>query len=161
MRIVVADTSPVRYLVLIGEVRILPALFEKIIIPTAVRDELTHPGAPQSVRNWMYALPPWLEVLPAPISPLDNGLEGLDEGEKAALALAASLKADLILLDDREGVRAARNKGFRVVGTLRVLRLAAQRGFLDWDDAFDRLKRTNFRYRQEVVDEIVREMRCE
>jgi predicted nucleic acid-binding protein len=46
--IVVADTSPVHYLVLIGEVEILPALFEKIVVPTAVLDELVHPGAPEA-----------------------------------------------------------------------------------------------------------------
>ena len=55
----------------------------------------------------------------------------LDDGEKAALALAASLTADLVLMDDREGVRVARNKGFRVLGTLGVLGLGARRGLLD------------------------------
>ena len=155
---VVADTSPIRYLVSIGEIEILPALFERIVIPTAVRDELVHDGAPEAVRNWMQVRSPWLEVYPARAGPFDSVLEGLDEGEKAALALAASLNADLILLDDREGARAARNKGFRVVGALGLLQLAAKRGLLDWVDAFDRLKRTNFRYRQKIIDEILQEM---
>ena len=53
MRIVVADTSPIRYLVVIGEIEILPALFGPVIIPTVVRDELTHPRAPEAVRTWM------------------------------------------------------------------------------------------------------------
>jgi predicted nucleic acid-binding protein len=57
--VVVADTSPICYLVLIGEVEILPALFEKIVVPTAVRDELAHAGAPEAVRNWMRAPPRW------------------------------------------------------------------------------------------------------
>jgi hypothetical protein len=74
-------------------------------------------------------------------------LQDLDEGEKAALILAASLGADLLLLDDREGVRVAREKGFRVIGTLRVLHLAATRGVLDLAECFEQLKRTNFRYR--------------
>ncbi len=34
MRIVVADTGPLNYLVLIGQVNLLPALFEKVIVPT-------------------------------------------------------------------------------------------------------------------------------
>ena len=38
----------------------------------------------------------------------------------------ASTTADLVLMDDREGVRIARNKGFRVIGTLRVLQLGAR-----------------------------------
>jgi predicted nucleic acid-binding protein len=52
----------------------------------------------------------WLEVRTQPCSPFDDEtLEGLDDGEKAALAFAASLSADLVLMDDREGVRVARN----------------------------------------------------
>jgi predicted nucleic acid-binding protein len=157
VRIVVADTSPIRYLVLIGEVEVLPSLFEKIVIPTAVRDELAHAGAPEAVRNWMQTPPAWLELQTAPVNAFDAALENLDEGERAALALAASLHADLILMDDRQGVLAARAKGFRVVGTLRVLQLAAKRGLLDWADAFERLKGTNFRYRQEIIEQLLAE----
>lgn len=62
----------------------------------------------------------------------DASLESLDEGEKAALALAASLAADLVLMDDRAGVRIACNKGFRVIGTLRILQLGARGGLLEF-----------------------------
>lgn len=58
-----------------------------------------------------------------------------DEGERAALALAVFLGADLVLMDDREGVRIARSNGFRVIGTLRVLQLAAGRGLIDLADS--------------------------
>ncbi|MGA2597408.1 MAG: hypothetical protein ABSH09_10520 [Bryobacteraceae bacterium] len=94
MRAVIADTGPIHYLVLIGHSEILPALFEKIIIPSAVRDELARIEAPEAVRNWIQAAPPWLRVLTAAGEPLDDpSLKGLDEGEKAALVLAASLAA--------------------------------------------------------------------
>jgi predicted nucleic acid-binding protein len=75
--------------------------------------------------------------------------------------LAVSLAADLVLMDDREGVRVARNKGFRVIGTLRVLDLGARLGLLDLAEAFERIKRTNFRYRQEVMDELLNQQRSE
>jgi predicted nucleic acid-binding protein len=156
VRAVVADTGPIHYLVLIGHIEILPALFEKVNIPSVVHAELTRPEAPEAVRIWMQAQPAWLEVQTHPDSPFDDSsLEGLDEGERAALALAASLAADLILMDDREGVRVARNRGFRVIGTLRVLDLGARRGLLNLADAFERIKRTNFRYRQEIIDELL------
>jgi predicted nucleic acid-binding protein len=109
----------------------------------------------------MRAPPSWLELHVAPAGPFDGALQNLDEGERAALALAESLDADLILLDDREGVRLARDKGFRVMSTLRVLQLAAKRGLLDWADAFERLRRTNFRYRPEVIDRLLDEPRSE
>ena len=156
MRAVVADTGPIHYLVLIGHIEILPALFERVTIPSVVRAELARTEAPDAVRNWIQTAPEWLEVYGDPCSPFDDAsLESLDDGERAALALAASLGADLVLMDDREGVRVARSKGFRVIGTLRVLDLGARRGLLDLADAFERLKRTNFRYRQELLDELL------
>ena len=44
--VVVADTSPVNYLVLIGHIEILPRLYNRVLIPTALLDELQHPLAP-------------------------------------------------------------------------------------------------------------------
>jgi len=157
VRLVVADTTPIYYLVLIGHSGILPALFEKVSIPLAVRDEMTRPQTPPIVRQWIEAPPGWLELRPTPDHPFDQALEILDEGERAALALAESIRADLLLLDDRQGTRVAREKGFRTIGTLRVLQLAARRGLLDLPDAFNRIKNTNFRYRQEVIDQLLSE----
>ena len=67
MRVVVADTGPLRYLLAIGHIDILPQLFETISIPTTVHDELRHPSAPAPVRHWATTPPPWLEVLPPTI----------------------------------------------------------------------------------------------
>ncbi|MBI4909362.1 MAG: DUF3368 domain-containing protein [Acidobacteria bacterium] len=148
MRAVIADTGPVHYLVLIGHIDILPVLFGKVIIPLVVCDELQQAQTPDAVRRWIDSPPPWLEIRTPPHNAWhDESLESLDAGERAALELAAELAADLILMDDREGVRFARGKGFRVIGTLRVLSLGARRGLLDRADSFERIKRTNFRYR--------------
>lgn len=155
--VVVADTGPIHYLILIGQTEILPALFESVIIPSGVRDELTRAEAPEVVRNWIHAPPAWLELREQSFDPLDESLGNLDDGEKAVLTLAVSLGADLLLMDDRTGVRAARNIGFRVIGTLRLLQLAARRGLLDLDDAFERIKRTNFRYRHAILDALLAE----
>jgi predicted nucleic acid-binding protein len=50
MRLVVADTGPLNYLVLIEQVELLPALFEKVFVPQTVVDELRHHAAPEAVR---------------------------------------------------------------------------------------------------------------
>jgi predicted nucleic acid-binding protein len=87
VRLVIADTSPINYLLLIGHVDILPALFDRVILPAAVWDELKHPKAPPAVRNWVAAPPPWVDVRPS--SPFqDATLEALDAGEGAAIVLA-------------------------------------------------------------------------
>ncbi|MGD0301144.1 MAG: hypothetical protein ABSE86_29040 [Bryobacteraceae bacterium] len=66
MLIVVADTSPLHYLVQIDHIQLLPRLFGKILIPSVVSDELRHPSAPEVVRNWMSKKPDWLEVSNGP-----------------------------------------------------------------------------------------------
>jgi predicted nucleic acid-binding protein len=155
MRLVVADTSPIRYLVRIGQIDLLQRLFEKICLPSVVADELRHPSAPPAVRDWMQQPPGWLEVVPA--ADIDDPALGeLDNGERSAIALGLFLKADLILIDERKGAAVALNKGFEVTGTLGVLDLAAERGLVDLVDALDRLKRTNFRYRPELFDALLK-----
>jgi predicted nucleic acid-binding protein len=151
MPLVVADTSPLRYLVQIDEIDLLPQLFEKIFIPSVVRDELHHPSAPETVRNWIKSTPEWLEVVIAKVSD-DSSLATLDRGEWSAIALGLSVSADLLLIDDRRGAAAARAKGFTVTGTLGVLDLAARRGIVDLALALARLRTTNFRGREELFD---------
>ena len=51
--IVIADTSPINYLVQIGEIEVLPKLYDSILIPPSVRDGLRHPRAPAAVRRWI------------------------------------------------------------------------------------------------------------
>ena len=154
MPLVVADAGPPHYLALIGAIDLLPQLFERIVIPSQVRAELSHAETPALVREWVASAPAWLHVLPATDSG-DAALVPLDAGERAVLALAASLGADLVLMDDRAGVRAARRQGFAVIGTLGLLDLAARRGLIDLSGAFTRLRATNFRYRTDVLDELL------
>ena len=156
MQVVVADTGPLNYLLLIDAIDLLPKLFDRIIIPVAVYDELADDGTPATVRAWIAQIPPWLEVRPNPDRSSDNAVTRvLDEGESAAIALAGAIGADLILMDDRDGVAYARAEGFAVTGTLGVLDLAAQRGLINLAQAFTRLKATSFRYRQGLLDALL------
>ena len=82
MRLVVADTSPRNYLVLIEQVEILPTLFEKVFVPQIVRDELRHDEAPESVRRWIAEPPSWVEIVPAAREIDDPALLHLDDGRR-------------------------------------------------------------------------------
>src|SRR4051812_27654349 len=111
-RLVVADTGPLNYLVLIEAIDVLPRLFAQILVPAAVYDELSHADAPAPVRAFISQKPAWLEVRPNPDrSDEDETDSALDEGEWAAIALATSIGADLILMDDRAGVAVAYRHG--------------------------------------------------
>ena len=155
MRLVVADTSPLNYLVLIEQIEILPALFEKVFVLEIVRDELRHDEAPESVRRWIAELPSWVDIVPSAADTDDPALLHLDEGERAAIQLAVRIGAELLLIDDRAGVIVARSKGFAVTGTLGVLDLAASRGMIRLNDAVERLKNTSFRCHPDVLDALL------
>ncbi len=151
MPFVVADTGPLNYIVLIGEIDILPRLFDRVLTPQSVIAELDHARTPTAVQKWVASRPAWLSVGSTP--PMTElPLPTLDEGERAAIALALSEKANLVLMDERAGARAALASGLSVVGTVGVLEMAARRDMVDLSAAFARLRRTSFRIRQQVLD---------
>ena len=158
MRTVVADSGPLRYLVLIGAVDILPKRMGDVLIPSEVRDELDRPQTPTPVRVWITAPPFWLTVRPRP-DVMDSALAELDPGERATIALALAVDADAVLMDDRAGVRAALAKGLAVLGTIGVLDRAARRSLVDLETAFTRLRATNFRYPAALLETLLEEHR--
>jgi predicted nucleic acid-binding protein len=81
MTVIISDTSPLNYLVLIGETHVIPALYGRVIIPRAVLNELQDPETPEKVRTWIDAPPAWVEVMSVESAP-DPSLSELDEGER-------------------------------------------------------------------------------
>lgn len=55
--IVVADTSPLNYLLQINCESLLPSLYQRVLVPPAVLHELAHPEAPKVVGQWLLHLP--------------------------------------------------------------------------------------------------------
>lgn len=158
MRVVVSDTSPIRYLVLIGEVGLLEKLYERIIVPAAVYAELQAQQTPETVRTWMDTAPPWVEVIAAHRPGLEHLVSStLDSGERAAIALALEMKADLLLMDERAGVEEARRLGITATGTLGILARAAERGLVRLPSVLARLQTTNFRVRPEMIRQLLSE----
>ncbi len=144
MQAIVADTTPLNYLVLIQAADILPNLYRTVLIPPAVKAELAHANTPAIVREWISQPPPWLEVVSLKL-PVDSALAHLDAGEREAISLASELQATLLLMDEREGVTIARHRGLKVVGTLSALDLAAAHGLVELQTMFERLRATTFR----------------
>jgi len=149
--VVVADTSPVNYLVLIAQIDLLAGLYKRILIPPAVMAELKHSLAPKPVRDWADNAPGWLEVLSPKGSLL---LPKLDLGEIEAIALAIEMHADVVLIDEQAGRQEALHRGLKVAGTLSVLDEADQAGLVIFDDAVAELRKTSFRVSQAVLLEI-------
>lgn len=148
--LVVADTAPLNCLVLIEAVDILPRLYGSILIPPAVKLELSDSGSPTQVRTWIHQPPAWLQVV-SPSGPVDSSLAHLDPGEREAIVLAKNQDA-LLLMDERDGVTAARTHNLRVIGTLGALDIAAERGWIDLRAMFGRLRQTTFRVPHRLME---------
>ena len=158
MTVVIADTSPLNYLVLVRVVEILRALYGRVMIPEPVLAELSDEGAPREVRAWIATRPGWIEVRPAPLSS-DPELADLDPGEQAAITLAQRYQEVLLLIDDVPGRAAASKRNIPTVGTLGVLRAAALRGLIDLAPVLARLGTTNFRVSKALIEELLAEDR--
>ena len=154
---VVADTSPLNYLVLVGQIEVLRALYREVTIPPAVLRELRASSTPAATLEWAIAPPAWLKVRApktlAAVSP------ELDEGEREAIALARQFDADTILIDEMAGRREAMRHGIEVVGTLGVLLAAAQRELVDFERSVDDLSRTSFHMSQGLKEAVLDQWR--
>ena len=125
---VVSNTSPLRYMIAVGQSNLIQSLFGHILIPRAVEAELTHPSAPAVVRQWMAQRPPWIDVRDLVAPPELALLQHLDAGEAEAIQLAVNLKADLLIMDERSGRVIATTRHITVVGILGILLESYRRG---------------------------------
>ena len=141
--IVVADTSPLHYLILLEQAEVLQNLYGCVIIPEAVVRELQAQKTPAVVRLWITTPPEWLQARQIAVPP-DPGLTELDPGEREAIALAEALRADALIIDEKAGRREAERRKLRVIGTVRVLDDAAEAGLLDLPAALSRLQGFGF-----------------
>ena len=148
MTVVIADSSPLNYLTLIGSIEILHQLYGTIVVPRQVITELIVPAAPEGVRKWASDLPNWIDLRETVV--MDNDMPHLDPGERAAIVLAQSEPGALLLIDETAGRIEASRRGIRNTGTLGVLRAAALKDYLDLPTALARLLETNFRVSVEL-----------
>lgn len=150
--IVVADASPLNYLVWIGCEQILIDLYSEVLVPRIVVEELLATGAPARVRAWATETPDWVKIQTSIILSESIPLN-LDLGESMAISLALEVKANVVLIDERRATIVARRLGLQVTGTLGILRDAHYAGRLDARLAVKRLiEETNFRVSARVSD---------
>lgn len=152
--IVVSDTSPICYLLLIGEIEILPQLYDRVLIPTTVYQELVNAKSPPLIRDWLRQAPQWLAVQTVDRSSAID-LDVLDRGEQDAILLAEQQGAALIIIDELLGRKVATNRGLRVTGLLGVLDEAAQKNLIDFPSAISRLRQTSFRASSILIQSIL------
>jgi predicted nucleic acid-binding protein len=152
--IVVSDTFPLCYLILIKQIDLLPRLYGQVVIPAVVRDELVDERSPTEVRQWIAQPPAWLTIQEIAIQP-DVALENLDSGEQAAILLFEQLEADLLAIDEMVGRQVARSRGLPIVGTLGILEAAGRLGWIDLPFVLEQLQQTSFRVSEKLIQQIL------
>lgn len=152
--IVVSDTSPICYLLLIGQIQLLPQLYGQVLIPQIVQQELSDERSPIAVKNWIQTPPKWLIIQEVTV-PVDKDLDIINAGEKAAIILALQERANLIIIDEALGRKVARNKGLKVTGLLGILDRAAQQNLVDFSQAIATLEKTTFRASSKLIESLL------
>ncbi|MEI2689766.1 MAG: DUF3368 domain-containing protein [Anaerolineae bacterium] len=154
--IVVANAGPLITLAKIDQFDLLEKLFGTVMVPHAVLEEVVRRGAAMpGAQETMDA--DWLETRAVADDLAVSILrESIGAGESEVIVLAQELNADLLLLDDALARRKAERVGLNVIGTLGVLLLAKQRGYLEMvKPVLSELQQTDFRASTRVYEEVL------
>jgi predicted nucleic acid-binding protein len=142
---IICNTSPLQYLHQIGELRILPALAGRIIVPPAVFSELAE-GRAQGVDLPNLDGLTWVTAR-SPLSALATSLiADLGPGETQVLMLALETPGAIVVLDDAHARRVAEARHISLTGTLGLLLDAKRVGLIpSVKPCLDRLQVLRFR----------------
>jgi predicted nucleic acid-binding protein len=124
--LIICDSSPLVALSLCNELRLLDALFNEVIIPEKVYNEINKPGKPEAgkIAVWSQG-----KVRRAENQQQAMNLS-LDAGESEAIALYWEKSADFLLIDEQKGRKIAIQRGIKIIGTVGILLRAKQEGFI-------------------------------
>lgn len=156
--IVISDTTPIISLIKIGHLDILHKLYNNIIIPKAVYDELIintdYEEEMHVIKKCTFMQ---IKVVEESLSlALLQRQLNLDLGESEAIVLANSMNADLIIIDERKARKIAKNLGLNVTGTLGILVEAKRLGLIKkLKPLLDKLIDNNIRISRDLYNNIL------
>ena len=128
MRKVIVNSTPLITFSKLRHVFVLRELYEEIIIPVAVKNEVTVKNdlASQDILDNLS----WIKVMDCPEFNREIFSSKLHAGEIEMLVLAHQLNADLLIVDDKPARKVANAMGFNITGTLGVLVKAKSKGII-------------------------------
>jgi uncharacterized protein len=127
--IIIADSSPLISLAIIEQLELLPQLYQRVLLPPAVWEEVTVQGVGLPGANAVSKIT-WIEIQTPEAKLLEPLSILVDRGEAEAIALAQSIPGSIVLLDDAQARRVAERLGIRRIGTLGILRRAKKSGLV-------------------------------
>ena len=154
--VIISDTTVISNLSQIDELDLLKTLYSEVIIPKSVRAELQTLIDGNTIPEEIL-IPEWL-VIKAPINTSKVGelLNTLDLGESEAIALSLELKADYLLIDEKQGRLVAVENNIKVIGTLGILLEAKNQKLINSvKDKMDQLKAIGFWISNSIYQKVI------
>jgi len=127
---VVCNTSPLILLAKIHRLDILIQLYDEIMIPEAVFDEIRVKPTEEADQIRVLLEERKLHIRKISKDSLSEISSDLGYGEREVIALALETKAHLVILDDQQGRNVSNNRNLQTTGTIGVLIEAKERGLI-------------------------------
>lgn len=145
-KLVIADTSCFILLDKIQELELLKNLFDEVIT------------TPEIEREFGKELPEWIDHVPVKHKEYQASLAlTLDEGEASAIALSAEVGNALLIPDDLPARKLADKLDLNFTGTLGIIARARREGIIpSVKPIIEKIRKTNFRFSEEVFHEIIK-----
>lgn len=152
--IVISNSTPLIALAKINQLQLLKEYFGEVLIPEEVYDEVVRRGSGLAGAVEIAACDWITRAQVTNRLAVDALCISLDRGEAEAIVLA-SVRNDLLIIDDGEGRKAARQLGLKITGTIGILLLASKERKLDLRNALDDLKAAGFHLSNKEYDRIL------
>ncbi|MEM3563181.1 MAG: DUF3368 domain-containing protein [Candidatus Jordarchaeaceae archaeon] len=161
----VSNASPLIYLAKIKQIKLLPQLFQEILVPNRVYQETVIKGRELGYEdaNLIYEQVQTGFIKIKRVSLEKQFLKEfpIGEGEKETIQLALREKISTVLADERKARIAAEMLGLKPLGTIGVLSLAVRRGVISKKQMKEdvlKLVKKGYRIREEILSAILEEL---
>lgn len=160
--VVVADSTPLNYLAVLSDFKLLRMLYSKVVIPPTVYQEVVTNATTYPVHVAVTnALGNWIEISRPPASTRVQSLmqaHDLEQGECEAIVIADELEA-LLLMDEQDAVVHARSAGITVIRTPMIYAEAKLRGLIpSVGEKLDQLRRNGFWLKSQHYESILKKV---
>ena len=155
---IVCDTSPLLLFARADRLGLLPALYQRLVVPGAVLQEVNVQADEPARQIQVHVQQDVFQRKEAQGRSLDALGENMGRGERAAIALARELDAELVVLDDEQGRKEARRHGLSITGSIGILIEAKERDVIaSMRRELDRLVEEGLWIDEQLYDRVLRE----
>ena len=138
---IICDTSCLIALDRINQLNLLQELFQQIVITREVKEEFGKKS------------PEWIQIVEVRDTVKLKELENiLDKGEASTIALALETDNCLLIIDEKKGRRFAQSLNIKIIGTLKVIQIAKQKGIIKAaQPIIEALQKAGFRFSDKII----------